>query len=227
VPHLLFDDQKKLRVDAPRKLLSLLGIDAEHNFKGIATGDESWFQCSSYSGSMFASSRESVGPRIRREISGQQTLLPIFVPSRRLLVLKPLPKGTQFNQGYFVDATFPGLCNEKRRISRKKSFPAFSVHMDNSMCHNGNKISEKLTKGSIERAPHPLYSPDISSCDFWLFGMLKHKMKDREFQSQQVILSTVAKTWNDLTFAGVQRVFQEWIERLTCVIGNNGEYYPN
>jgi hypothetical protein len=57
--------------------------------------------------------------------------------------------------------------------------------------------------------------------------MLKQKMKDREFQSQQAMLSAVAKIWNDLTFADVQRVFQEWMERLTCVIGNNGEYSPN
>jgi hypothetical protein len=33
--------------------------------------------------------------------------------------------------------------------------------------------------------------------------------------------------WNDLTFADVQRVFQEWMERLTWVIGNNGEHSPN
>jgi hypothetical protein len=41
VHHLLSDDQKKLRVDASRKSLSLLGMGAEHNFEGIATGDES------------------------------------------------------------------------------------------------------------------------------------------------------------------------------------------
>jgi hypothetical protein len=52
-------------------------------------------------------------------------------------------------------------------------------------------------------------------------------MKDREFQSQQAILSVVAESWNDLTFADVQPVFQEWMERLTWVIGNNGESYPN
>jgi hypothetical protein len=99
--------------------------------------------------------------------------------------------------------------------------------MDNSMSHNGDKISEKLAKRSIERAPHLLYSPDISPCDFWLFDMLKHNMKDREFQSQQAIVSPVAKMWNDLTFADVQGVFQEWMERLTWVVGNKGEYYPN
>jgi histone-lysine N-methyltransferase SETMAR len=91
------------------------------------------------------------------------------------------------------------------------------------MCHNGNKISEKLAERIIERAPHPPYSPEISPCDVWLYGMLKHKMKDREFQSQQAIFRAVAKMWNDLTFADVQCVFQERMERLTWVVGNNGE----
>jgi hypothetical protein len=212
---LLSDDQKKLRVDASRKLLSPLGMYAEHNFEGIAPGDGSWFQYSSYSDSMFAGSRESVVPRIRRDISRQKTILTIFLTSARLLMLEALTKGAKFNQDYFIDAIFPRLYNEKRRISRKEGFPAFSVHMDNSMCHNGNKISDKLAKGSIERASYLLYSPDISPSDFWLFGMLKHNMKDREFQSQQAILSAVAKMWNGLTFADVQRVFQEWMERLT------------
>jgi hypothetical protein len=136
-------------------------------------------------------------------------------------------KGTKLNQNYFIDAIFPGLYNENRRISHKESFPAFSDHMDDSMYDNGNKISEKLTKGSIERAPHPPYSPDLSPCDFLLFGMREHKMKDREFQSQQAILSAFADMWNDLTFADVERVFQEWMEHRTEVVGNNGEYYPS
>jgi hypothetical protein len=45
-----------------KKFLSMLGMYAEHDFEGIATGDESWFQYSSYSDSMFADSRESVVP---------------------------------------------------------------------------------------------------------------------------------------------------------------------
>jgi hypothetical protein len=141
--------------------------------------------------------------------------------------LKVPPKDTKLNRNYFTDAIFSGLHNEKMRISRKDGFPAFPLHLDDSMCLNGYKISEKFPKGSIERAPHPPYSPDISPCDFWLFAILEHKMKDREFQSQQAILSSLAKMWNDLSFADVQSVFQEWMERLTWVIGNNGEYYPH
>jgi hypothetical protein len=44
VPHFLSDGQKKLRVDASRELLSMLGMYTEYYFEGIATGDESWFQ---------------------------------------------------------------------------------------------------------------------------------------------------------------------------------------
>jgi aspartate aminotransferase-like enzyme len=51
-------------------------------------------------------------------------------------------------------------------------------------------------------------------------------MKDRELQSQQAILKAIAKSWADFTFADVQSVFQECMERLTWVAGNNGEYYP-
>jgi hypothetical protein len=60
-----------------------------------------------------------------------------------------------------------------------------------------------------------------------LFGILKHNLKDREFHSQEAILDAIAKVWNDPTFDDVQRVFQEWMERRTWVIGNGGEYYPN
>jgi hypothetical protein len=70
---------------------------AEHNFEGIAIGNESWFQYSSYSNSMFAGSRESVVPKIQRDISGQKTILAIFFILRRLLVLETLPKGKKFN----------------------------------------------------------------------------------------------------------------------------------
>jgi hypothetical protein len=52
-------------------------------------------------------------------------------------------------------------------------------------------------------------------------------MKDREFQSQRAILNAIAAIWDDLTFEEVQRVLQEWMERLIWVIWNHSEYYPN
>jgi transposase len=173
---------------------------------------------------MFATSARKVMPRTKQNISAMKTMVTIFFRSTRLLVLNFLPKGTKFNQDYFIGTVFPNLYSEKRRIARRKSLPSFSVHMDNSMCHNGTKITEKLEKRHIVRAPHPPYSPDLSPCDFWFFGILKRKMKEPVFQSEEQSLAAITENWNELTFEDIQRVFHNRMERLIWVIANSGEY---
>jgi hypothetical protein len=69
-----------------------------------------------------------------------------------LLVLNFLPKGTKFNQDHFIDPVLPNLYSEKRRIARRKGVPNFSVHMDDSMCHNDATTAEKLEKRHMARA---------------------------------------------------------------------------
>jgi transposase len=138
-----------------------------------------------------------------------------------------LPKGTKFNPDYFIDTVLPNLYSEKRRIARRKGLPSFPVHMDNSMCHNSAKITEKLEKRHIARAPHPPYSPDLSLCDFWLFMTLKQKMKGRVFQGEEQILAAITESWNELTFEDIQRVFHNWMEHRIWVIANTGECYQS
>jgi transposase len=99
--------------------------------------------------------------------------------------------------------------------------------MDNSICHNGAKIAEKLEKRHIARAPHSPYSPDLSICDFRVFGILKQKMKERIFQSKEQILAGITESWNGLTFEDIQRVFHNRMERLIWVIANSGEHYQS
>jgi hypothetical protein len=70
-----------------------------------------------------------------------------FFTSAGLLVLTFLPKGTKFNQDYFIDTVLPNLYSEKRRIARRKGLPSFSVHMDNSKCQR----SLKNLRGDILR----------------------------------------------------------------------------
>jgi hypothetical protein len=140
--------------DQSERLFDMLQLYGEHNFEGITTSDESWFLYTIYGDSMFTTSAREVVPRTKQNISAMKTMVPIFFTSTRLLVLNFLPKGTKFNQKYFIDTVLPNLYSEKRRITRRKGLPSFSVHMDNSMCHNGAKITEKLEKRRIARAPH-------------------------------------------------------------------------
>jgi hypothetical protein len=84
--------------------------------------------------------------------------------------------------------------------------------MDNSMCHNPRKISLKLEYNKIERAPHPAYSPDISPCDFWLFGLPKETLKKQKLSTSDEIIEAITTIWNEVTFEELPNEFSEWIQ---------------
>jgi hypothetical protein len=99
--------------------------------------------------------------------------------------------------------------------------------MDNSMYHNGTKVTNTLDKASVIRAPHAVYSPDLSPCDFSLFGMLTPRITPRQLQSPKEILHAVAERWDQVTFEQLQNLFVAWMERLQGAIQNGGEHVIN
>jgi hypothetical protein len=97
--------------------------------------------------------------------------------------------------------------------------------MDNSMCHNGRKVTDEFDNRKLQRVAHSSYSPDLSPCDFWRFGTLKQKIKDREFSGIEEIMNAVQAIWREVTLERLQSVFFNWIERLEYVIEHDLEYY--
>jgi hypothetical protein len=55
------------------------------------------------------------------------------------------------------------------------------LHHDNAPVHDALKICVFLAKKFITETDHPLYSPDLASCDFWLFLLLKNALKGQRF----------------------------------------------
>jgi hypothetical protein len=73
-------------------------------------------------------------------------MLTIFLTSRKLLVLDALPKEHKYNQDYFVKKVIPELQSERSRFVRLKTLVEFAAQLDNSMCHNGTKMTNALDK---------------------------------------------------------------------------------
>jgi hypothetical protein len=61
------------------------------------------------------------------------------------------------------------------------------LHHDNTPCHIAVSINEFLTDKSIPVVPQPLYSHNLSPCDFFLFLRLKNHLKGRHFGTQDNI----------------------------------------
>jgi hypothetical protein len=218
--------QQVQRVGAAKLLLQILQMLQPNAFDGITTGDKSGFQYVYMSNSMFARSRDHAATRTKDADRTKKTMLTVFFTNRRLIVLEALPKGTTFTQHYFISDILPDLDGEKLRYRRKNPGQGFFLNMDYSKCHKAKKITGKLQQKHIRRAPHPLYGPDLSPCDFWFFDIFKQKIKDREFCPAQEIVRSLSDAWSDLTFEDIQRVFLEWMDRLTWVIENDGQYFP-
>jgi hypothetical protein len=101
----------------------------------------------------------------------------------------------------------------------------FSVHLDNASSHNGGMATAEFDRRRLGRAEHPPYSPNLSPRSFWIFGFMKEKFKNHQLRGAQSLHQAMTDLWDKLTFEDVQEVFLEWMNRLSWVIENNGEYF--
>jgi hypothetical protein len=211
VPYFLSPAQKVSRLEASKTTLRVLQDPESNDFKAIGTGDEPWFRYCYPSSTMFARAPSEVIPRARQTIGAKKTMITIFFTARQLILLDLLPKRSKSNPQYFIAYVFSDLKTENLNFRRRMPLTTFWLNMDNSMCYNGSKVLSKFDKHHIARLPHPPYSPDLSPCDFWLFGMLKGIQEDRELHSHDEIEEAITMAWNDLTFDEIQSVFRNWM----------------
>lgn len=224
VPHELTWQNKCDRVQKSEALLNILLEHKKTNFAHIITLDESWFYFRYQAKAMFAPSPEKVPPRISNKISSKKCMITIAFSGNRLYCLDGLPKGTKFNQDYFIENILSTIVENIKNSKNRTSIKLFEIHMDNCKIHNGSKSKTFLQIKKLNRVPHPAYSPDISPCDFWLFGKCKNLLEEKEISSQDELINEIDQLFDDITFEELQSVFDEWIERLKLVIMNNGEY---
>jgi hypothetical protein len=77
----------------------------------------------------------------------------------------------------------------------------------------------------LRRARHPANSPDISPCDFWVFGTIQEMIKHRRLQGPEEILRAIQEAWSRFVFEDFQNVIMSEMEQLTWVIANNRKYH--
>ena len=61
----------------------------------------------------------------------------------------------------------------------------------------------------IKTVPHPLYSPDLARCDFWLFP----KLKGCRYETIEEMKEAVTKVIDTLTQEDFYGAFQKLLER--------------
>ena len=117
------------------------------------------------------------------------------------------PKG--YGYGYYVE-----VLGEFRKRFRRKRSPLFKsgqwhFHQDNTPVHNSILVADYLTKMGIKTVPHPLYSPYVAPCDFWLFP----KLRGCRYETTESMKEAVTKVIDTLTQEDFHGAFQKLLER--------------
>jgi hypothetical protein len=72
--------------------------------------------------------------------------------------------------------------------------------------------------------PHPLYSPDISPTDLYLFEKVKSALIGRENPDEADLLEAVTEILNGISDAELQRILRSWTESVESVIEAGGDH---
>ncbi|CAD7013870.1 unnamed protein product [Ceratitis capitata] len=110
-----------------------------------------------------------------------KVLLTIFFDYRGVVHHEFLPQGRTVNKEYYLQ-----VMRSLREAIRQKRPDLWKnenwlLHHDNAPAHTSLLVRDFLAKNNTLMMPQPPYSPDLASCDFFLFSKQKRPLKGRRY----------------------------------------------
>ncbi len=100
------------------------------------------------------------------------------------------------------------------------------MHRNNARSHVASYVRNFLEKCEILTVAHPRYSPDLTSCDFWLFPSIKKALWGHQFSSNQEMVTASQTFFNSLSHAAFEKtIMTKWRERMNTYIKSHDQYF--
>ena len=116
-------------------------------------------------------------------------MVAMFCDSKGVILTHCVPKSTTVTGETYEDVLqtkfLPVLCEK-----RLKKAAAMLFHHDNAPPHRVACVHQ-FFDNNYEIVPHPLYSPDLASSDFWLFPTLKDTLLGHIFSSRSTLATAI------------------------------------
>jgi len=147
----------------------------------------------------------------------------VFFDENGPLMLEWLETGGTVNANRFCD-TLRKLKTAIKNRRRGMLSKGVILLQDNARPHVAKVCKDLLQHFRWEVLHHPPYSPDMSPCDFHVFGPLKKALKGRRFTDKDEVQETIEewfRTQPKTFFAdGIHRLVDQWD---TC-FNQQGDY---
>jgi len=86
-------------------------------------------------------------------------------------------------------------------------------------------VWEFLAQNNITTLPHPPYSPDLASCDFFLFPNLKTQLKGHHFGTVENVQATAKRALNNISSEDFLHCYEEWQQHWNRCIRSQRAYF--
>ncbi len=229
VPHNLTPAQARSCLDFCRNFVAEVDRDASF-LNWIVTCDESYFHMYDHRSNFESKewlTRDENHPQVfRRPRSTPKVMFVPFFDRRGLVYSEFVDVGT------VSGCVFNGILNRMHaRILPRRGLIVwrhrnnYKLHMDNASAHTCDLVQGSLTNLNFPTLKHPAYSPDLSPCDFFLFPLIKRKMRGIQFADLNEVKEAVQDHVADITLAQWQACFDDWVARCRKCIQFRGYYF--
>jgi hypothetical protein len=110
---------------------------------------------------------------------------------------------------FFIKCVLGPLAELYYPQGKKSHESRVMVHFDNAPIHNTEKVQESCANVGFRRIKHPIYRPDLASCDFFLFEAVKKTFSGYRFDCLDDLFVAVESFLNALSDNLLSALFQE------------------
>ena len=86
-------------------------------------------------------------------------------------------------------------------------------------------VKSVLASEKVKVLNHPLYSPDLSPCDFFLFPRLKKMLSGNKYTSRSSLGSAIYQCLQQIPKEDYLSAFCDWVKRLQKCVSVKGEHF--
>ncbi len=229
VPHDLTDVQKASRVTSCVKFLQ--NCERPRWLERVITADESWFyvvnpnpKCDNIVWTLPGTDCLQVP---RRPMNTKKAMAIPFFNWKGLIYCHWVINGTVTGLEY--RRALLELRNQIRQkrlcMWRCRRVLPFLLHEDNASPHTCTDTRRFQVMSNIKKVEHPPYSPDLSSCDFFLFPTVKRALRGRSIATVQDLMQEVDRLMGQIPSWRWKRCFSDWKWRALRCIDFDGNYF--
>jgi hypothetical protein len=141
-----------------------------------------------------------------------------------LHVICVLISGCNFNSSYYRRETLEPP-SEWRHEQAGGAGRKLIVHAEKARPHIAAASQQFMEENGLERAIHPLYSPDLVPSDVYLFSHVKHCLRGQSFERANELFVAIHAILMGTAKWTCHGAFLDWMQRLRQCIEAKGDYF--